>query len=239
MKSCSREAMATRTSVIRKAASCHLRTTTALAPPTDASAARSRSVGIVGATRTMLLAPDCIASRQAAAASWVIATPFGLAATATNKTTGGIHRLDLWPHLEGIIDLEGRSVPARVCVRQAREPEPPGGTAGSISKLEVVFGVVLESVQVRRIGSNVDHTCCRKELHDAQISATSPSPSGHPGAGRRLILDGRQARRGAHELAHAAVEACRRVPGKRRRSISPGKRRGLAPVRRRGARTER
>jgi hypothetical protein len=64
-----------------------------------------------------------------------------------------------------------------------------------------------------------------------------PSPTGHPGAGRRLILDGRQARRGAHVLAHAAVEACRRGAGKRRRSISVGRRRGLAPVRRRGVRT--
>jgi len=34
-----------------------------------------------------------------------------------------------------------------------------------------------------------------------------------------------------------AVEACRRGPGRRRRSISAGRRRGLAPVRRRGART--
>ena len=53
--------------------------------------------------------------------------------------------------------------------------------------------------------------------------STCPSPTGHPGAGqevRRPILDRRQARRGAHVSAHAALGACRCGPGRRWPSIA-------------------
>ena len=45
---------------------------------------------MLGTARTMLLAPDGMASMQAAAATWVIAVPFELAATATSRTTGAV-----------------------------------------------------------------------------------------------------------------------------------------------------